>query len=492
MPASQSPSAPSLIQRLASIDVRSLAAFRIGLGLVLIWDLATSLWNAEAFFGESGVLPLSVLEPYRESPWMFSLHDFGGSWGLPVALIVLQLAAAVCFLIGYRTQLFAIVSWALLCSLQARNPIVLHGGDTALRLLLFWGMFLPLGACWSVDVAKRRVQYWVSGQSVFSLAGVALLFQTALIYWSTAVLKSGNEWTRDGTAVYFALSVDQFVRQPGLILLRFPELCRGLTFYAWWLEILGPFLAFVPWKTAQIRILVVAAFWTLHAGFGICLRLGPFPFVMMVAWVPFLPSLFWDRLRLFPSDSVSTGKSGRWMMHFIMQTFALFSLVYVTFWNLRTTDYERMVGLFPAWLNPFGYVLRLDQYWALFAPKPLTDDGWLVLEATLADGSKVDLLRNGQTVSYDKPPLISADYPDYKWQKLEINLYLAQFQSARLPFGNFWVRKWNESKGPDQQVTSWALNYMKEQTLLHHYAVQPQLIELWRSSAALGTEAKKL
>jgi hypothetical protein len=492
MPDPKQPSVPSLIQRLASIDVRSLAAFRIGLGGVLIWDLVTSLWNAGAFYGEAGVLPLSIMGPYRESPWIWSLHDFGGSFGLPTALIVLQLAAAFCLLIGYRTQLVAIVSWALLCSLQARNPVVLHGGDTALRLLLFWGIFLPLGSCWSVDVNQRRIRFWASGRAVFNLAGLGLLFQTVLIYWSTAVLKSGNEWTRDGTAVYFALSVDQFVRQPGLILLQFPELCRGLTFYAWWLEILGPFFVFMPWKTAQIRILIVAAFWALHAGFGVCLRLGPFPFVMMVAWVPFLPGLFWSRIRLPYSSSTSAGKSGRWMSHAATQAFSLFCLVYVTFWNLRTTDYERMAGVFPSWVNPFGYALRLDQYWALFAPKPLTDDGWLVLEATLADGSQVDLLRNGQPVSYEKPRLISAEYPDYKWQKLEINLYLAHFQSVRLPFSNFQVRKWNESRGPHQQVTSWILNYMKETTLLHHYAVKPQKIELWKSSATLGTEAKKL
>lgn len=475
------PAAP-LIQRLAGIDARSLAAFRIGLGLVLIWDLSTALLNAKAFYSNSGVVPVEILAGLNESPWIVSLHSLSGTPVWQIFLIALQIFAALLFLVGCRTQVAIVCTWILLCSLQGRNPAILHGGDTVLRLLCFWAMFLPTGSRWSWDAQKRG-----SGANtvspVFSVATLALLFQTALIYWITAMLKYGNEWTRDGTAVYYALSVDQFVKTPGLWLLSFPEICRWLTFGAWWLEILGPFFAFLPWKTGLWRTLIVAAFVCLHFGFGLCLRLGPFPMIMVIAWIPYLPSNFWDRL--FPASATPTFSVQKrpWFQNTLAQSFALLCLIYIVLWNLRSTDSRRWSGVFPTWLNPFGYALRLDQYWALFAPKPLTDDGWLVLEATLADGSKVDLLRNGQSVSYEKPKLISVEFPDYKWQKLEINLYLRQFQSVRIPFARYFATRWNEAQPSGRQVKSWMLNYMRETTLPHYHAIRPEKIELERNPA---------
>ena len=483
------PSESSLIQRLAGIDLRSLAAFRIGLGGILLWDLITSLSSAGALYSEAGTMQVAVAEQLRESPWIVSLHSLSGSAAWQVALIIFQIAAAVCLLIGWRTQLATVVSWALLCSLQARNPVVLHGGDVVLRMMLFWSLFLPLGARWSLDETQGRRSCFAARGRVFVAASLALLFQTAMIYWFTAVLKSGNPWTRDGTAIYYALSADQFVKTPGLWLLGFPQLCHILTFCVWWLEIIGPFLAFIPWRLAWWRVAVVGAFWTLHLGLALCLRLGPFPWVMMVAWIPFLPAAFWDWICRTKEPCLSPSEPGlvhRWMLHGAAQAFALGCLTYVLLWNLRTTNRERWEGVFPMALNPFGFALRIDQYWALFAPKPLTEDGWLVLEAVQNDGSKIDLIREGRPASYEKPELISAEFRDYKWQKMEINLYLAQYEKVREPFCRYLVADWDARQPPDRRIGSWSLIYMRELTLPHYFAVKPQKVELCRSGQSQG------
>ena len=36
-------------------------------------------------------------------------------------------------------------------SLHSRTPLVLHGGDTVMRLMWFYMMFLPTEHCFSVD-----------------------------------------------------------------------------------------------------------------------------------------------------------------------------------------------------------------------------------------------------------------------------------------------------------------------------------------------------
>ena len=105
MSATTAPASQSLIQRLAGIDLRSLAAFRIGLGVILLGDLVTSLSGAGALYSEGGTMPVAVAEQLRESPWMVSLHSLSGSTAWQVALITLQIVAAVCLLVGWRTQL---------------------------------------------------------------------------------------------------------------------------------------------------------------------------------------------------------------------------------------------------------------------------------------------------------------------------------------------------------------------------------------------------
>lgn len=59
-------------------------------------------------------------------------------------MFTLHIIAGVLLAIGYRTRLMTVVNFVLITSLQARNILVLHGGDVLMKLLCFWAMFLPL------------------------------------------------------------------------------------------------------------------------------------------------------------------------------------------------------------------------------------------------------------------------------------------------------------------------------------------------------------
>lgn len=50
-----------------SIGQRSLAAFHIGLAIVLLWDVKMSFGGVEAFYTNDGFLPLGILDKFRES-----------------------------------------------------------------------------------------------------------------------------------------------------------------------------------------------------------------------------------------------------------------------------------------------------------------------------------------------------------------------------------------------------------------------------------------
>ena len=283
------------IETLLGADLRSLALFRISLAMVVIADLLNRAVYLRAHYTDWGVLPRAALIEHASNRWYLSLHLMNGTAWVQAALFGLSGVAALFLLAGYRTRVFTVVSWFLLISLHARNPIVLQAGDVLLRLLLFWSMFLPLGAAYSVDRALASSTASVP-KRVFSGGTVGILLQLCFVYWFTVSLKSPRYWLTDATAVYYALNIDQFTTSLGYWLLQFPAVLAGLTLLTIAVELFGPIIAFSPWRTGLIRTGVVMGMISLHLAFGLGLELGLFPVISALSWLVFLPSAFWDWL----------------------------------------------------------------------------------------------------------------------------------------------------------------------------------------------------
>lgn len=277
------------------IDLRSLALLRVGLGLVLLYDLGSRAQWLRAHYTDSGVLSRGALLSDTSSDWWrWSLHLIGGDTFTQVLLFAVAMLFALCFLVGYRTRLVTIISWVLLISLQNRNPLILQGGDQLLRVLMFWAMFLPLGARYSIDASLDRSQH--KQNPYYSAATFALLVQVMCLYFFTALLKTDPAWIPDGRAVALALHIDHFATRAGVWLRDLTAVTQGLTYYVWILELLAPVIMFFPVRHVQARLIGLALLATLHLGFFVFLEIGFFPFVDWVALTAFLPSALWDRL----------------------------------------------------------------------------------------------------------------------------------------------------------------------------------------------------
>ncbi|MFC6769817.1 HTTM domain-containing protein, partial [Natrinema soli] len=110
------------------IDPRALAAFRIGLGLVVLCDLLfLRVPGLGTFYTDEGVLPRSALAEASPTLATWSLHALSGSVWLQALLVSIAGGAAACLLVGYRHRLAAVVSALLLASLFARNPSLVNG-----------------------------------------------------------------------------------------------------------------------------------------------------------------------------------------------------------------------------------------------------------------------------------------------------------------------------------------------------------------------------
>lgn len=375
-----------------AIDVRALAALRIGLALVVLGDLLSRAPDTAAMLSDAGLISraeaAASAQVWRHSPFFWS----GSAWAQG-AWMAVTAAAAVAMLLGARTRLSTAVVWVLVCSLQMRNPHVLAGGDLVLRCCLFWSIFLPAGAAFSLDGRGKKPPRTASGLPAF-----AFLVQVAIIYLASGYLKTGIAW-RDGSAVWQVLQLRQFRTAFGAWLGSFPRLSPVLTWAVLWLEKTGPLLAFAPAAAAvpfsvravrkiasASRLVVAAAFIAFHLSLAATLQLGMFPWVCCVALLPLLPSPVWRRLPLRARAARVPAP--------LLYDVALLSLVfYLLAWNLSALPLPGPSDWLRARLSRgetwFMTASSLEQNWSMFAPNPLAETQLLMAEGETREGERM-------------------------------------------------------------------------------------------------------
>lgn len=282
-----------ILDQIFQLDLRSLAVFRVGLGLLLILDIMNRFPNLISHYTDFGALPRKAILELGTLPHYISLHMISGHWSIMAALFGLSIAISLLLIAGYRTRLMTFLAWFLLISLHSRAPIVLQAGDVLLRLLLFWAFFLPIGARFSIDAALTKSNDHYQTNSINGAACAAYLLQVAFIYWFGIFLKSGDEWWPDLTAVYYALHLDQFTTSFGVWLRQFPDLLKTLTVQTLFIESFIPLLWFVPFKQNWCRSFAILILVAMHLGFAATMNIGLFPFIDIVALLPIIPSGFW-------------------------------------------------------------------------------------------------------------------------------------------------------------------------------------------------------
>ena len=205
-------------KRVATVDLRSLAALRISMGFVTALDLVDRWVDLSTFYTDSGVLSRGALIENYESLKLIDFHLMNGSWNFQCILFGLNLLLNLALLLGFQTRIVTVLVWAFSLSLHARQPQVAYGVDNLIRAVLMWGVFLPWEAKWSIDAwsAGRTTQHRLdqpnlSQSGVYTSGSVlGLYLQLAIVYVATAVAKCREPiWLR-GMGVYHALTVDAY------------------------------------------------------------------------------------------------------------------------------------------------------------------------------------------------------------------------------------------------------------------------------------------
>jgi len=422
-------------------DPRVLAIFRVSVAGVMLFDLADRLRDAFAFYSDLGIVSRAdvVAVTGRFAPG--GLFQLAGSPAGVAALLALGFVVGAALLLGYRTRLANLLCWIFVLSIQDRDLAITDGGDTVLRMLLFWGLWCDLGAGYSLDARRGTPASSRAGARGLGLRCVQI--QLAIIYLVSSLSKTGASW-RNGTAIYYALTGTGFTRPSGMWLVSRPALTVALTFATLAIEFALPALILSPFRPRACRAVAIGLALALHLGIAMAMRVGIFPLVMLAGFTALIQPAWLDRwsrrseVRPRPSTGVA---ASTWPLALRVAPPLIVAVILATIMVEQGSRVSRrpMPTSLTRLLNP----IEAHQNWAMFAPEPTHASGGFQLPGLLADGSSVDL------VARAAPGLGPHSGWGYsRWEKLSLALR-EPGNSYLVPFGRFICRRYNgDTAGP--------------------------------------------
>lgn len=287
------------------LDLRALAVGRIVIGSVAVHESLQNFAGVQLWYGPQSLCqnngsagPLDLYTLLESSTWCL------------MALLGAQFAISVGFAMGSHTTLCSVGLWCFHISMQKHLWCCQNAGDKVARYVFFWQMFLPMGARWSLDVAQPRhegirCESLLRGKIASRAVSYLLVMEMCFIYYLGGARKRGPIWLTSFDAAHYAVWGDVSRSATAFLIRPFPGLLKVLTVLVKHLELYGWILLLVPIE--QVRLIGVAAFAALHAGYWFFLDTGDFQYWMVAALIMMLPAIWWDWVELLVSRALSWG-----------------------------------------------------------------------------------------------------------------------------------------------------------------------------------------
>ena len=208
-------------------SLTTLGVYRILFGVLSTANLLmlASMWKD--WVGERGFIPNFASQVYFP-PFLNlgfgidgtipRMNIFAGVTNPTVEFLMLLglILVSVFTMFGMWTRMSAILLAVGTVSLQHRTGLILHGGDTVIRVSALYMAVSPCGRACSID---RLWQVWRGRETAEPVTGSLwmqrlLCYQVAIVYFTTVWLKYwGSHW-RNGTATFFTARLPEFYRFP--------------------------------------------------------------------------------------------------------------------------------------------------------------------------------------------------------------------------------------------------------------------------------------
>ncbi|MET8861740.1 HTTM domain-containing protein [Nonomuraea sp. NPDC004580] len=274
------------------------------LGLLLVdYEDRRLLWGPESPWTKD------LLEERLAEKGTFSIFALAGSSEQFELLFHFFIILSALFMLGWRTRLITPALAVMFWSWRERQPWLLDGGDDLMLLVLIYLSFADLSARWSIDArrAKKRALHavsrsptalasdvrWRMATVLHNVALLATLLQVSILYVNTGLLKVQGDFWQEGTALYYALHIEDV--QP------FPSLSRAIydnvflvtvgTYAAVFIQLTFPLLM-LNGLTRRLGIVAVTG---MHLGVGMLLGLTSFSFIMIATDLLFIRDSTYER-----------------------------------------------------------------------------------------------------------------------------------------------------------------------------------------------------
>jgi hypothetical protein len=263
--------------------VEGIALFRVLFSCVLLLN-AILIWpNLMDFYG-----PLGMMEPV--SP--VRLNTLNLFYFMPLTpdtvrgVFLLYALTSLSLLLGLFTRLSAFLCYLALMSLHQTNHLILHSGDTAMRIILFFVALSRAGEAFSLDrwLLLRKGKAPLRPRLRSPWAQRMIQIQVAFLYFSTTFLKVDGESWANGNAVYFTSRLWDFERFPVPFLFEQLWTMKLMTWFSLFVEgALGTLIWFRP-----LRVPLVVLGILFHLLIEFTMNIPVFEWIMMCLLVSML------------------------------------------------------------------------------------------------------------------------------------------------------------------------------------------------------------
>ena len=286
-------------------ETSSLALFRIAFGLVATGWIVSLIPYLFAFYGPAGILPRAPSDAVAD----WSLLQISDSSAVLVAMFAATLAAAVATTLGFYTRIATVVLWIGIVSFTHRDEFATNSGDGVVRCLALFLMLAPAGAALSVDRLRKAApgRFWsFPMRAPWALRLVQV--QISIGYLSAVWQKSHNPLWRNGTAVSYALRMEDIHRLATPAFVTHSVLLINLMTYGTLALELS--LGVLVWnRVARPYVLVLGVL--LHLGIDSSILVGFFSYAMLASYLTFVPPETATRWVLAARDLLAHAASQR-------------------------------------------------------------------------------------------------------------------------------------------------------------------------------------
>lgn len=274
-------------------DTIQVGIFRIFFGLQLFFFFLFLYFNWNSYYRLDGIRSLIDLDKVTQDYYGWSLFSMTESW-LPVKTFwYLGIISSIMFTLGWQTRIATILLFLIICSMIHRSPFVTNGEDLVFRMLLFHGIFAPLGHSLSIDAylkKRRNKTHPVAKKYPMIWAVRTMQINFIFIYINSLPHKIADDvaW-QNGDAIYLTMVGTMWSRGfwPELTYIFDGLFSKIGTFGTILIEGLAPFLIWFK-RTWLIAVFSLAS---LHLGIAILLNgVAFFSISMLAPLVLFIPS----------------------------------------------------------------------------------------------------------------------------------------------------------------------------------------------------------